>query len=162
MTAKTGIMIVQHGDFPFDFIGKHREMYERIEGIMEQLSEESRKLTHTPENDPHGADTEKLAGVIRAAGYDVAVGYLDFSLPTIADAAKALIARGHQKIVFACAPGLMMRSSHSLLDVPRVLREIKKENPGTEMIYAMPGMPFELIIRVSRIAIWVPIGRTCP
>ncbi|WP_424356512.1 sirohydrochlorin chelatase [Methanocella sp. MCL-LM] len=118
MATNTGILIVQHGDFPFDFIEKHREMYERIEGIMEHLSEESRKLTHTPENDPHGADTEKLAGVIRAAGYDVEIGYLDFSLPTIADATRRLVTRGHKKIVYACAPGLMMRSSHSLLDVP--------------------------------------------
>ncbi|CAJ37836.1 predicted cobalamin biosynthesis protein (CbiX-like) [Methanocella arvoryzae MRE50] len=114
---------------------------------MEHLSEESRKLTHTHENDPHGADTEKLASVIRAAGYDVEVGYLDFSLPTIADAVVALTARGHKKLVFACAPGLMMRSSHSLLDVPEVLREIKEKNPGLEMLYAMPGMPFELIAR---------------
>ena len=147
MAKDTGILIIQHGDFPFDFIEKHRDMYERIEGIMEKLSEESRILPHTPENDPHGADTEKLASVLKTAGYDVAIGYLDFALPTIADAAKALIIKGHKKIVFACAPGLMMRSSHSLLDVPGVLREVKESNPEIEMIYARPGIPYELIVR---------------
>lgn len=147
MATNTGILIVQHGDFPFDFIEKYRDMYECIEGVMEHLSEESRKLPHTPENDPHGADTEKLAEVLRTAGYNVAVGYLDFALPTLADATRALISKGHKKIVYACAPGLMMRSSHSLLDVPDVLRGIKAENPGVEMLYVKPGIPYELIVR---------------
>ncbi len=147
MATNTGILIIQHGDFPFDFIEKHRDIYERIEGIMEKLSQESRVLPHTPENDPHGADIEKLASVLQTAGYDIAIGYLDFSLPTISDAAKALITKGHKKIVFACAPGLMMRSSHSLIDVPKVLKEIGESNPDIDMIYARPGIPYELIVR---------------
>ena len=158
MAKDTGILIIQHGDFPFDFIEKHKEMYERVEGIMEKLSEESQSLPHTPENDPHGADTEKLASVLQTAGYDVAIGYLDFALPTISNAAKALISKGHKKIVFACAPGLMMRSSHSLIDVPEVLRELKESNPGIEMIYARPGIPYELIVKAFLKKINVEMG----
>lgn len=158
MVKDTGILIVQHGDFPLDFIEKRRDTYERIEGIMEKLSQESRSLPHTPENDPHGADIEKLASVLHTAGYDIAIGYLDFALPTISDAAKVLISKGHKKIVFACAPGLMMRSSHSLIDVPEVLKEIKAVNPGIEMIYARPGMPFELIVRAFLKKINVEMG----
>jgi sirohydrochlorin ferrochelatase len=143
----TGVLIVQHGDFPFDFIEKQPEMYHRIEGVMQRLSEASKKLYHSPEQDPHSADTQKLAAIVRDTGYDVELGYLDFALPTIADAVKALSSRGHKRIIVANTPGLMMRSSHSLIDVPAALDAIRRET-GVELVYAEPGGPLQLIARV--------------
>jgi sirohydrochlorin ferrochelatase len=142
----TGVLIVQHGDFPFDFIEKQPEMYHRIEGVMQRLSEASKKLYHSPEQDPHSADTQKLAAIVRDTGYDVELGYLDFALPTIADAVKALSSRGHKRIIVANTPGLMMRSSHSLIDVPAALDAIRRET-GVELVYAEPGGPLQLIAR---------------
>ncbi len=141
----TGILIVQHGDFPFDFIEKQPEMYHRIESVMQRLSEASKQLDHSPEQDPHAADTRKLADVVRMAGYDVEIGYLDFALPTIADAVNTLKARGHKKIILANSPGLMMRSSHSLIDIPAAIEAIKAAEPGLELVYAKPGEPLPLI-----------------
>ncbi len=143
----TGILLVQHGDFPFDFIEKQPEMYHRIESVMQRLSEASKKLDHSPEEDPHAADTRKLADMLRVAGYDVEIGYLDFALPTIAEAVAALKVRGHKKIIFANSPGLMMRSSHSLIDIPAVLETIRAKEPDLELIYAKPGGPLPLIAR---------------
>lgn len=142
----TGILIVQHGDFPFDFIEKQPEMYHRIEGVMKRLSEASKKLDHSPEQDPHAADMQKLAAIVRDAGYDVELGYLDFALPTIADAVKTLASRGHRRIIVANTPGLMMRSSHSLINVPAALEAIRKET-SIELVYAKPGGPLQLIAR---------------
>jgi sirohydrochlorin ferrochelatase len=68
-------------------------------------------------------------------------------LPAIADAVNALKARGHKKIIFANSPGLMMRSSHSLIDIPAVLETIKAAEPDLELIYAKPGEPLPLIAR---------------
>lgn len=152
----TGVLIVQHGDFPFDFIEKHREMYEYIESIMEKLSEASRKLPRKAGDDPHSEDSEKLAAVLKTAGYDLEIGYLDFALPTIEDAFDKLAARGHKRVVFACSPGLMMRSSHSLIDVPGALRSIKAANPGIEVLYAQPGIPYPIIIQafMKKIKFW--------
>jgi sirohydrochlorin cobaltochelatase len=143
----TGILLVQHGDFPFDFIEKQPEMYHRIESIMQRLSEASKKLDHSPEENPHAADTRKLADMLRTAGYDVEIGYLDFALPTIADAVAVLKGRGHKKIIFANTPGFMMRSSHSLIDIPAVLETIRAKEPGLELIYAKPGGSLPLIAR---------------
>jgi sirohydrochlorin ferrochelatase len=143
----SGVLVIQHGDFPFDFIEKQPEMYHRIEGVMQRLSEASKKLDHSPEEDPHAADTRKLADRLLVAGYDVEIGYLDFALPTIADAVAALKSRGHKKIIFANSPGLMMRSSHSLIDIPAVLETIRAKEPDLELIYAKPGGPLPLIAR---------------
>ncbi len=155
----TGILIVQHGDFPLEFIEKEPDMYHGIEGFMQRLSEASKKLDHGPEQDPHAADTRKLADAVRAAGYDVEIGYLDFALPTIADAVDALKARGHKKIVFANTPGLMMRSSHSLIDVPAAIEEIRTKEPGLELIYANPGGPMLMISRAIGKKINAALGK---
>ncbi len=39
----------------------------------------------------------------------------------------------------------MMRSSHSLLDIPEILKDITIRHPTIELIYARPGIPFEQI-----------------
>jgi sirohydrochlorin cobaltochelatase len=156
----TGVLMVQHGDFPFDFIEKQPEMYHRIEGIMQRLSEESRKLDHSPEQDPHAADTRKLADALREAGYDVEIGYLDFALPTIADAVNALKVRGHKKIILVNSPGLMMRSSHSLIDIPAALDAICSAEPGLELVYAKPGGPLPLIARAIGKKVHAALGES--
>ena len=156
----TGILMVQHGDFPFDFIEKQPEMYHRIESVMQRLSEASKRLDHSPEQDPHAADTRKLADAVRMAGYDVEIGYLDFALPTIADAVNTLKARGHKKIILANSPGLMMRSSHSLIDIPAAIGAIKAAEPGLELVYAKPGEPLPLIARAIGKKISAALGES--
>ncbi|HEY3274413.1 MAG TPA: CbiX/SirB N-terminal domain-containing protein [Methanocella sp.] len=158
MMKDTGVLIVQHGDFPLDFIEKEPETYRRIESFLHRLSEASKKLDHGPEYDPHAADTLKLVDMLRAAGYDIEIGYLDFAQPTIADAVEALKARGHKKIIIANTPGLMMRSSHSIIDIPAAVGAIGAKEPGLELIYAKPGGPLPLIARAIGKKINVALG----
>ncbi len=160
--TEAGILIIQHGDFPFDFIEKEHATYERIEGVMKRLSEESKTLDHSPENDPHAADMRTLSDAVRNAGYDVELGYLDFARPTIEEAVETLAGRGHRKIVVACTPGLMMRSSHSLIDVPAALREIKSSHPEIELAYVKPGIQYQLIARAIGKKINAALGQESP
>jgi sirohydrochlorin ferrochelatase len=41
----------------------------------------------------------------------------------------------------------MMRSSHSLIDIPATLESIRAAEPGLELRYALPGRPLPLIAR---------------
>ena len=130
MMSDTGVLVVQHGDFPFDYIVKEHDAYRRIEGMLQRLSEAARKLDHVPDNDPHVADMRKMVDAVRAAGYDAELGYLDFARPTIAEAVHALAGRGHRNIVVVCTPGLMMRSSHSRASRSRSSRGPSERRSG--------------------------------
>ena len=156
----TGVLIVQHGDFPFDFIEKEPETYRRVEEFLQRLSDASRELDHGPAADPHAADMERLATAVRAAGYDAEIGYLDFARPTLPDAVKTLAGRGHRRIVVANAPGLMLRSSHSLIDVPKALVAIRAAEPGLDLLYARPGGPMPLLARAIGKKISAAIGES--
>jgi sirohydrochlorin ferrochelatase len=136
----TGVIMIQHGDLPFDFKDREPRLYEMAEHMMGRLSEETRALDRSKWPDPHKEDTEKLAEYIKKyVDCELEVGYLDFCRPTIGEAVQRLKSRGIKKIVFVNSPGLMMRSSHSLVDVPEA---IKKVAPGEdiEMTYAKPGI----------------------
>ncbi|HTY91981.1 MAG TPA: CbiX/SirB N-terminal domain-containing protein [Methanocella sp.] len=141
-----GIILVQHGDFPFDFKEKQRPMFDFIEGMLEKISDRTRDLPRKPD-DPYSCDMRMLADEVRKAGgfKHFEVGYMEFSSPTIEEAVERLGSQGVKKIILANSPGLMMRSSHSLLDVPAILREISARHPALELIYARPGIPFERI-----------------
>jgi sirohydrochlorin ferrochelatase len=144
MAGNTGIIMVQHGDFPFDFIEKQKPMFEFIEGMLEKLSDRTRGLPRKPD-DPYSCDMNLLADAVRSAGgyRHFEVGYMEFSSPTIEEAVQRLESRGIKKVVFVNSPGIMMRSSHSLIDVPEILHEVASRHPGLEMIYARPGIPFD-------------------
>lgn len=142
--ADMGIILVQHGDFPFDFIEKQKPMFDFIEGMLEALSDKARPLPRKPD-DPYTCDMQMLADAVRKAGgfRHFEVGYMEFSSPTIEEAVKKLDGRGLKKVVLVNSPGLMMRSSHSLLDLPAILKEVASRYPGLELIYARPGIPFD-------------------
>lgn len=138
----TGIVIIQHGDFPFDFKEKEKKMFDFIERMLEDLSNESRNLRRDATTDPHMYDTMRLADEVRRAGgiKHLEVAYLDFSRPTIEEAVQKLEDNGIKEIIFVNTPGLMMRSSHSLLDIPGNLKDIALRYKGLRFIYAKPGI----------------------
>lgn len=53
------------------------------------------------------------------------VGFMEIASPTIADAAQALVAKGLKHIVVI--PGFIMGATHTMEDIPAILRELKKE-----------------------------------
>jgi sirohydrochlorin ferrochelatase len=93
---------------------------------------------------------------------DLEVGYMEFSRPTIEEAVEKLKARGYEKIVFVNTPGLMMRSSHSLYDVPGILRGIAAKYADTRLFYARPGIDFGLMSDVFVKRINHVLGRQYP
>jgi len=141
---KEGIIIVQHGDFPHDFKDEHREMFDFIKGMIAEVSQKTREIERETD-DCYLVDMGKiLRSFKRIGGYQhLELGYIEFSKPTIEEAVQELEKQGVKRIIFINSPGIMMRSSHSLIDVPRILREIKEGHPELEMIYTPPGVVFE-------------------
>lgn len=141
---KEGIIIIQHGDFPHDFKEKHREMFDFIKEMINEVSHKTREIKREPD-DCYLVDMIKIMRCLkRIGGYQhLEMGNVEFSKPTIEEAVQKLEKKGVKKIIFVNAPGIMMRSSHSLIDIPRILREIKKGHPDLEMIYTPPGIDFD-------------------
>lgn len=150
----TGIIMVQHGDFPFDFKEKNKQMFTFIKQMLGEISSETRKITRDPD-DPYSLDMQKIKDSIEKCGgfKHIEVGYMEFSHPTIADAVEKISSRGIKKIVLVNAPGIFMRSSHSLLDIPPLIEEIQYCRPDLELVYAPPGGFLEEIadVMVKRI-----------
>ncbi len=142
--ANEGIIIVQHGDFPFDFMDKHREMFDFVKGMINRVSQNTREIERTSD-DPYLVDMGKIMECFkRIGGYKhLELGFMEFVTPTIGDAVAKLEQQGIKKIIFVAAPGIMMRSSHSLIDIPRMLRDIKTKHRELELIYTPPGVDFD-------------------
>ena len=136
----TGIIMVQHGDFPFDFKEKHKEMFIFIKQILEGISQETLKIARDPD-DPYSVDMQKIKDSIKKCGgfKHFEIGYMEFSSPTIGEAVDKIANEGIKKIVLVNSPGIFMRSSHSLIDVPKIIEKVQSEHPGLELIYAPPG-----------------------
>ncbi len=91
----TGIILVQHGDFPFDFKEKQKEMFEFIEGMLEKISDETRSLPRKPD-DCYACDMDLISSAVKRAGgfSHFEMGYMEFSSPTIEEAVQKLASRG--------------------------------------------------------------------
>ncbi len=139
-----GFVIVQHGDFPHDFKDKHREMFDFVEGMIAEVSQKSREIEREPD-DPYLVDMSKIEECFkRIGGYQhLETGYMEFLRPTVEEAVQKLERQGVKKVILVNAPGIMMRSSHSLIDIPHILREIKRRHPNLGMVYAAPGVDFD-------------------
>lgn len=158
-----GIVWVQHGDFPFDFKDREKPMFDMIEVMLGKLSEKTRGLPRRAD-DPYSCDTSLIADAVRLAGgfRHFEVGYMEFSSPSIEEAAGRLESRGVGRIVFVNSPGLMMRSSHSLLDIPALLKGVQARHPCLELIYAAPGVPFDAVARLFVKRIDAALGKVSP
>jgi sirohydrochlorin cobaltochelatase len=141
---KEGIIIVQHGDFPHDFKDEHREMFDFVKKMIEEVSQKTREIEREPD-DCYLVDSRKIMSSFRRIGgyRHLELGYMEFAKPTVEEAVQKLEQQGVKRIVFVNAPGIMMRSSHSLIDVPHILSEIKKGHPDLKMVYAPPGIDFD-------------------
>jgi len=136
----TGIIMVQHGDFPFDFKEKNKEMFNFIKQMLEEISQKTRKIARDPE-DPYKSDMQMIKNSIRKCGgfKHLEIAYMEFISPTIRQAVDKIASEGIKKIVLVNSPGIFMRSSHTLLDIPPLVDEIQSEHPDLELIYAPPG-----------------------
>ncbi len=159
----SGIIMVQHGDFPFDFKEKNKEMFNFIKQMLEGISQETRKIKRTPD-DPYSVDMQKIKESIKRCGgiNSLEIGYMEFSSPTIREAVEKLATEGIKKIALINAPGIFMRSSHSLLDVPSIIEGIQSDYPDLELVYVPPGGFLEEMADVIIKRIDYAIGKPCP
>jgi len=86
---------------------------------------------------------------------------MEFSSPTIGKAVIKLSNKGIKKIVLVNSPGIFMRSSHSLLDIPPIIENIRSEYSNLEFIYAPPGGFLEEIADVIIKRIDDALGKPC-
>lgn len=136
----TGIIMVQHGDFPFEFKEKYKEMFTFVKQMLEEISKETRKIARDP-NDPYSVDMNKIKDSIKSCGgfKHFEIGFMEFSSPTIEEAVEKIADEGVKKIILVNAPGIFMRSSHSLIDVPKIIDQVQSNHPDLDLIYTQPG-----------------------
>jgi len=100
-----------------------------------------RNWPRNAENDPLHHDTIELEKHIKEkAGYEIAIGNLQFSPPTLQEALDKLTARGVKKVYFMGGTSCMGRSSHTLVDIPKALAQLKEANPDVELEYIYPNI----------------------
>lgn len=158
----TGIILVQHGDFPFEFKEKHEEMFKFIKQMLEGVSQETRKITRES-NDPYSIDMQKIKDSIKSCGglKNFEIGFMEFSSPTIEEAVEKIGNKGVRKIILVNAPGIFMRSSHSLIDIPKIVDKIQSDHPHLKLIYAQPGGFLEEMAEVMVRRIDKALGIPC-
>lgn len=145
-----------------DLKEKHKEMFKFIKQMLEGISKETRKLPRNTD-DPYSMDIQKIKDSIKSCGNfkHFEIGYMEFSNPTIQEAVEKVAGEGIKKIILVNSPGIFMRSSHSLIDVPKIIKEVQQDNPDLELIYAQPGGFLEEMADVIVKRIDHALGKPC-
>ncbi len=145
-----GILLVGHGglpdDCPEELVGKFKrlEMARRKAGgaPTEEEINLDRQIRHWPrtaESDPYQAGLERVGEHLsRLLGATpVKLAYNEFCAPSIEEAAAEMIAGGAGDIIVLTTmftPG----GSHSELEVPEIIEELRRRHPGASIRYAWP------------------------
>ena len=148
--VQKGIILVGHGGipkgYPQDLVTKLKRLEAQRRAAGLPMSEEEHKLDQkirnwprTPETDPYQAGLEKLATHLKPLldGTRFSTAYNEFCTPTLSEAIEKQIAEGVQDITIVSTmftPG----GSHSELEIPEELAELRKNHPGVTLTYAWP------------------------
>jgi len=147
---KKAILLVGHGGipkgYPQDQITKLKRLEAQRRATGSPMSPEELELDtkvrawpRTPETDPYQAGLEALGAQMKPMlnGVLFALAYNEFCGPTLQEAVKDLIKQGAQSITLVSTmftPG----GSHSELEIPEELEELRKQHPGVTLNYAWP------------------------
>ena len=151
MTTKTlGVVLVGHGgipkDCPQDLVTKLKRLEAQRRAAKMPPSKEEieldtkiRQWPRTAETDPYRSGLEAVAAALRPQlnGVLFAVAYNEFCAPTLEEAVEELIAKGATSIVVTTTmftPG----GSHSEIEIPEIMDELRKLHPSVELRYAWP------------------------
>jgi sirohydrochlorin cobaltochelatase len=148
--TKKGIILVGHGgipkDYPADLVSKLKRLEAQRRAAGQPMSAEELELDtkirtwpRTPESDPYQAGLEALGTQMRPMvnGALFSLAYNEFCGPTLEQAVEDLIKRGAQSITIVSTmftPG----GSHSEYEIPRELKELRKQHPDITLHYAWP------------------------
>jgi sirohydrochlorin cobaltochelatase len=148
--GKQGVVLVGHGGIPKDCPQDLVTTLKRLEAQRRaakmppsseelELDAKIRRWPRTAETDPYRSGLEAVAAELRARLQDVllAVAYNEFCAPSLEEAVEDLIAQGATHITVTTTmftPG----GSHSEVEIPEILDQLRPLHPGVELRYAWP------------------------
>ena len=137
-----GIVMIYHGDVPFDYREKERETYRGVQTMMEMASEKIRAISRETMDDPHCRVAKEISESMKEkGGYEfLEVGFMNFCLPTVEEAVEKLKSQGVEYIIALTNFSLQGESGHSLLDAPEIIKELRAKHPEIEFEYLHPGL----------------------
>ena len=149
-TSKKGVVLVGHGgipkDCPQDLVTKLKRLEAQRRAAKLPPSQEEmdldrtiRRWPRTDATDPYRSGLESVAAELRPLleGILFAVAYNEFCAPTLEEAVEDLIQQGASQITVTTTmftPG----GSHSEVEIPEILAQLRPRHPGIELRYAWP------------------------
>lgn len=149
-TAVRGVVLVGHGGIPKDCPQELVTRLKRLEAQRRaakmppspeeiELDTKIRRWPRTAETEPYQAGLETVAARLRAQleGALFAVAYNEFCAPTLEESVEELIKNGATHITVTTTmftPG----GSHSEVEIPEILDQLRPKHPGVELRYAWP------------------------
>ncbi len=148
--AVKGVILVGHGGIPKGCPQSLVTKLKRLEAQRRaaklppspeeiKLDAKIRQWPRTPETDPYQSGLEAVAAQLKPHldGALFAIAYNEFCAPTLEESVEDLIKQGATHITVTTTmftPG----GSHSEIEIPEILDQLKKEYPGVMMRYAWP------------------------
>lgn len=144
------VILVGHGGLPKDCPREIVQQFKQLErerktsgkpatAQEQDLEKRIREWPRTPENDPYKAGLEQLAERLEPLleGAPLLLAYNEFCAPTVEDAVANLATRGVTHITVVptmLTPG----GSHSEIEIPEILDDLRARHPALEIRYAWP------------------------
>lgn len=151
MTAiQRGVVLVGHGGIPKDCPQELVTWLKRLEGQRRagklppsqeeiELDATIRRWPRTPQSDPYRVGLEAVAAHLRQRldGAVFAVAYNEYCAPTLQEAVEELVGKGATDVTVITTmftPG----GSHSEIEIPEILAELRTKHPRITLRYAWP------------------------
>jgi precorrin-8X/cobalt-precorrin-8 methylmutase len=83
-----------------------------------------------------------------APGRSISHGFLEFAVPTVDEAVRAVIASGARRVLML--PALLLAATHAKNDMPGELTLLKRQFPGVEFHYGSPADLHPLLLRLAQ------------
>ena len=148
--ARKGVILVGHGgiprDCPQDLVTRLKRLEAQRRAAKQppsaeelELDQKIRRWPRTKASDPYQSGLEAVGAVLRPHlnGTLFALAYNEFCAPTLEEAVENLVKQGATSITVLTTmftPG----GSHSEVEIPEILEQLKPQYPTVELRYAWP------------------------
>ena len=147
---KQGVVLVGHGgipkDCPQELITKLKRLEAQRRAAQQPPSQEEieldmkiRRWPRTADTDPYQSGLQAVAARLQSQldGVLFGIAFNEFCAPTLEESVEALINQGATHITVTTTmftPG----GSHSEIEIPEILDQLRPQYPGVELRYAWP------------------------